>query len=269
MTGLDNDAARMASPRALRQLIRTGSYSGPTGRMARGFVQANVVILPEEFARHFLRFCMLNPKPCPLLAVSEPGSPYLPKLGGDLDIRTDVSAYRVFREGEAVDTVGDIASLWQDDFVTFALGCSFSFEEALEDAGLEVRHNALGLVNPMYTTNVMSQPAGQFAGPLVVTMRPFSPRDAIRAIQITSRFPQVHGAPIHLGDPKAIGIEDLSKPEFGGDAVPIHPGEIPLFWACGVTPQVALKHARPPICITHRPASMLVTDLKNAELSVF
>lgn len=254
--------------KALRARIRSADYTGQTGRMARGFVQANLVILPASYASHFQRFCFLNPKPCPLLAVSEPGSPRLPKLGADIDVRTDVPAYRVFRNGEMTDTVHDIRALWQDDFVAFALGCSFSFEEALEDAGLEVRHNALGLVNPMYTTNIPTEPAGPFSGPYVVTMRPFLPRDAIRAIQITSRFPQVHGAPIHLGDPKAIGIGDLGKPEYGGDAVPIHAGEVPLFWACGVTPQAALRNARPPICITHKPASMLVTDLKNAELSV-
>lgn len=237
--------------------------------MARGFVQANLVILPADFAQHFQRFCFLNPKPCPLLAVNEQGSPHLPRLGLDIDVRTDVPAYRVFREGKPTETVHDIRDLWQDDFVVFALGCSFSFEEALEDAGIEVRHNALGLVNPMYTTNIPTVPAGPFSGPHVVTMRPFSPRDAIRAIQITSRFPQVHGAPIHLGDHRAIGIADLAKPEYGGDAVPVHDGEIPLFWACGVTPQAALKNARPPICITHKPASMLVTDVRNAELSVF
>lgn len=256
-------------PEALRKRIREGEYQGPTGRMARGFVQANLVILPAPYAVHFERFCFLNPKPCPLLAISEAGSPRLPQLGETIDVRTDVPAYRVFRDGEASETVTDISELWQDDFVAFALGCSFSFEEALEDAGLEVRHNALGLVNPMYTTNIPTNQAGPFSGPHVVTMRPFSPADAIRAIQITSRYPNVHGAPIHLGDPEVIGIKDLDRPEFGGDAVPIREGEIPLFWACGVTPQAAIAQARLPICITHRPASMLVTDLRNAELSVF
>lgn len=264
-----NEPKIEGGPEELRRRIRSGEYQGPTGRMARGFVQANLVILPASYAVHFQRFCFLNPKPCPLLAVSEVGSPHLPRLGETIDVRTDVPAYRIFHDGEATETITDISGLWQDDFVAFALGCSFSFEEALEDAGLEVRHNALGLVNPMYTTNIPTKPAGPFSGPHVVTMRPFSPADAVRAIQITSRFPKVHGAPIHLGDPQAIGIKNLDKPEFGGDAVPIQEGEIPLFWACGVTPQVAITHARPPICITHKPASMLVTDLRNAELSVF
>lgn len=256
-------------PVALRERIRKGDYAGPTGRMARGYVQANLVVLPAAFAQDFERFCIINPKPCPLLAVSDVGCPRLPHLGESIDVRTDVPAYCVFRDGERADTVHDISELWRNDFVAFALGCSFSFEEALEHGGIEVRHNALGLVNPMYTTNLPTKPAGPFSGPHVVTMRPFTPKDAIRAIQITSRFPSVHGAPIHLGDPTAIGIKDLGEPEFGGDVVPVYENEVPLFWACGVTPQLAIAQARPPLCITHKPASMLVTDLRNAELSVF
>lgn len=255
-------------PRELRRRIRVSEFAGQTGGLAIGYVQANLVVLPAEFAKDFERYCFLNPKPCPLLGISEPGSSLLPSLGEDIDVHTDIPAYNIFKDGKFEQEANDISSFWQDDFVAFALGCSFSFEEALEAAGLEVRHNALGLVNPMYTTNIPTKPSGLFAGPHVVTMRPFSPKDAIRAIQITSRFPSVHGAPIHMGDPAAIGITDLAKSEFGGDAVPIHDGEIPLFWACGVTPQVAIKKAKPPICITHRPASMLITDLRNAELSV-
>ena len=252
-----------------RAAIRTGSYRGQTGTLARGFVQANIVILPQRHAADFLAFCQSNPKPCPLLAMGRPGDPSLPSLGADIDIRTDVPAYRIVEDGREAAVVHDIRGHWRDDLVTFALGCSFSFEEAIEEAGLGIRHNELGLVNPMYTTSIATIPAGPFRGPIVVTMRPFAPAAAIRAIQITSRFPQVHGAPIHFGDPAAIGIADLDKAEYGGDAVPIHAGEVPLFWACGVTSQQAVEQARLPFCITHKPASMLITDRRNAELSVF
>lgn len=256
-------------PTDLRDLIRSGEYNGTTGGLARGFVQCNLVVLPEEYASFFLAYCQANPKPCPLLAVGKPGDPRLPILGESIDIRSDISAYKIFRDGVHTSDEHNISDLWQSGMVAFALGCSFSFEEALEDAGLDVRHNTLGLVNPMYTTNIETTASGPFCGRTVVTMRPFKPADAIRAIQITSRFPQVHGAPIHFGDPAEIGIEDLDKPEFGGDAVPIHEGEVPVFWACGVTPQVAIANAKPSLCITHKPAHMLVTDVKNASLSIF
>jgi len=262
-------ASLRASTSELRSQIRAGVYDGPTGNLVRGLVQANVVILPKAYAADFLLFCQLNPKPCPLLAVGRPGDPGLPRLGTDIDIRTDVPAYRVLEHGREVDVVRDVISLWRDDLVTFALGCSFSFEDAILSAGLSIRHCELGLVNPMYTTNVATEPAGAFAGPLVVTMRPFLPAQAIRAIQITSRFPGVHGAPIHFGDPADIGIHDLSLVEYGGDVVPMRPREVPVFWACGVTSQVALERAGVPFCITHRPASMLITDRLNAEMAVF
>ncbi|MGX1790341.1 putative hydro-lyase [Bosea sp. NPDC055332] len=252
-----------------RRQIRSGAYRGQTGTLARGFVQANIVILPAAYAADFLAFCQRNPKPCPLLAMGRPGDPSLPSLGEDIDMRSDVPAYRVVENGRETAVVHDITDLWRDDLVTFALGCSFSFEEAIEEAGLGIRHNELGLVNPMYTTNIATAPAGPFKGPIVVTMRPFTPAKAIRAIQITSRFPQVHGAPIHFGDPAAIGIADLARAEYGGDAVPIHDGEVPLFWACGVTSQLAVEQAGLPFCITHKPASMLITDRRNAEFSVF
>ncbi len=263
-------SSRSAGHAALevRRRIRAGDYKGPTGGLARGFVQANIIIIPKEHAADFFEFCYLNPKPCPLLAMGKAGDPSLPGLGADIDIRTDVSAYRVVegrREGTIVD---DITRFWRDDLVTFALGCSFSFEEALEEAGLSVRHNELGLVNPMYTTNVATKPAGPFWGPHVVSMRPFTPADAIRAIQITSRFTAVHGAPMHFGDPAGIGIADLGAVEYGGDAVPIYDGEVPVFWACGVTSQVAVGHAGLPFYISHKPGSMLVTDRRSAEISV-
>ncbi|MBA2608078.1 MAG: putative hydro-lyase [Actinobacteria bacterium] len=259
----------LAKASMTRAAIRAGDYKGATGHLASGFVQSNIVILPEAYAADFLKFCHLNPKPCPLLALGAPGDPRLPTLGEDIDIRTDVPAYRVFKDGKEVDVVHDIKALWRGDLVTFALGCSFSFEEAIQEAGLSIRHCELNLINPMYTTNIATLSVGPFGGPTVVTMRPFKPADAIRAIQITSRFPQVHGAPIHFGDPAAIGIADLGQAEYGGDSVPIYDGEIPVFWACGVTSQIAVISAALPYCITHKPASMLITDRRNAEFSVF
>lgn len=251
---------------AIRRRIRTGTYSGHTSGLAPRHVQANVVILPSELASDFLLFCQRNPKPCPLLAVSEPGQPLLQALGTDLDIRTDVPRYRVWRDGTLVDEPTDIGRYWQGDLVTFAIGCSFSFEQALLDAGLPLRHVELGRNVAMYRTSVATQPAGRFHGPLVVSMRPFTPANAIRAVQITSRFPSVHGAPVHLGKPELIGIEDLGRPDYG-DAIPVADDELPVFWACGVTPQAVVAEARPAICITHAPGCMLITDRLNHELA--
>jgi uncharacterized protein YcsI (UPF0317 family) len=202
------------------------------------------------------------------VAVSEPGDPHLSALGADLDVRTDVPRYRVWRHGELVEEPLEVTHLWRDDLVTFAIGCSFSFEEALMAAGIEVRHVACGTNVPMYRTNIDTVPAGPFAGPMVVSMRPMKAADAIRAIQITTRFPSVHGAPVHLGDPAQIGIADLAHPDYG-DPVEVRPGELPVFWACGVTPQSVIARARPEFCITHAPGHMLVTDRLNADLAVF
>ena len=249
-----------------RWRIRSGDFSGPTAGLAAGNVQANLVILPKALAHDFLRFAQANPKPCPVLAVSEPGDPRLPSLGEELDIRTDLPKYRVWRHGELREEPLDIRDVWQDDLVSFALGCSFSFEQALVEEGIELRHMTCGSNVPMYRTNIRCRPAGRFAGPLVVSMRPLAPADAIRAIQITSRFPSVHGAPVHIGLPKAIGIEDLAKPDYG-DSVPMREGELPVFWACGVTPQAVIAEAKPEFCITHAPGSMLITDLLNTKLA--
>ena len=254
------------SPAALRQSIRSGAHSGNTSGLAAGFVQCNIVILPAQWANDFMRFCQLNPKPCPLIASSDPGDPALPLLG-DIDIRTDVPSYRVFHDGQMSEEISDITSLWRDDLVTFALGCSFSFEEALLADGLDVRNVSEGVNVPMYRTNLACAKAGPFAGDMVVSMRPFKAADAIRAVQICTRFPSVHGAPVHLGDPGLIGIDNLALPDYG-DAVSIGDGELPLFWACGVTPQVALEAAKPPFAITHSPGYMLVTDLRNSQLAV-
>jgi uncharacterized protein YcsI (UPF0317 family) len=249
-----------------RRRIRAEQFTGPTAGLAAGNVQANLVILPKSLAHDFLRFAQANPKPCPVLAVSERGDPNLPSLGADLDIRTDLPKYRVWRYGELVEEPADIRHVWRDDLVSFALGCSFSFEQAMVEEGIELRHITCGSNVPMYRTNIRCMPAGSFAGPMVVSMRPLSPGDAIRAIQITSRFPSVHGAPVHLGLPEAIGIGNLDRPDYG-DVVPVHPGELPVFWACGVTPQAVIAEAEPVFCITHAPGSMLITDLLNAKLA--
>ena len=256
----------MEASRQARLAIRQGRHAGHTAGLARGYVQGNLCILPSEYAEDFRAFCERNPKPCPLLAMSEPGDPRLPALGEDLDIRTDVSRYRVFRNGVLDEEVSDIKALWRDDLVSFVLGCSFSFEEALMDAGLPLRYVEQGRNVPMYRTSVDTVPAGRFRGKLVVSMRPFRPADAIRAIEITSRYPRVHGSPVHIGFPELIGISDLSHP-WVGDSTEVRSGELPLFWACGVTPQSVVLDARPSLCITHSPGHMLVTDLTNASLA--
>jgi uncharacterized protein YcsI (UPF0317 family) len=253
---------------AVRRAIRQGRWTSHTSGVGQDRVQGNVVILPEGDANDFLRYCQRNPKPCPLLAVSEPGQAMLPTLGSDIDIRTDVPMYRVWRHGELVEERADIQALWQDDWVSFVIGCSFSFEQALLEAGLRLRHIDEGKNVAMYRSNLFTQAAGPFQGPMVVSMRPLKAADAIRAVQVTSRFPQVHGAPVHIGDPSLIGIADLSQPDYG-DPVQVMPDELPVFWACGVTPQAAIRQARPAISITHAPGSMLITDLFNSQLASF
>ena len=256
-----------SDPKAVRRAVRSGAHAGHTAGLAPGYVQGNVCILPRDYADDFFVFCQRNPKPCPLLAASDPGDARLPALAEDLDIRSDVPSYRVFRGGEFVEDVPDIRHLWRDDLVAFVLGCSFSFEEALLEAGVPLRHIAEGRNVPMYLTSVDTAPAGPFRGKLVVSMRPFTPANAIRAIQITSRFPSVHGAPVHIGKPELIGIEDVARP-WVGDPTEVRHDELPVFWACGVTPQSVVREARPPLCITHTPGHMIVTDLKNASLAI-
>jgi uncharacterized protein YcsI (UPF0317 family) len=257
-----------STPAQVRAAARAGAWTSHTSGLAERHVQGNVVILPRADADDFLRYCQRNPKPCPLLAVGEPGDPTLASLGADIDIRSDLPRYRVWRDGQVVDEPTDIGALWRDDFVTFVLGCSFSFDQALLDEGLRLRHVDEGRNVAMYRTHIATEPAGPFGGPLVVTMRPLGAAAAIRAVQITSRFPAVHGAPVHLGDPALIGIADLARPDYG-DAVAVRGDEIPVFWACGVTPQAALENARVPLAITHAPGCMLVTDRLNHELAAF
>ena len=261
-------AVTHGSAQQLRAACRSGAFSGHTSGQAQRHVQGNLVILPQALAGDFLLFCLRNPKPCPLLGVGEPGRFDLPALGADIDLRHDLPRYRVWRHGQVVAEPTDIAALWQDDFVAFVLGCSFSFEQALIDEGLRLRHVDQGRNVAMYRSNLPTTAAGPFHGPLVVSMRPLRAADAIRAVQITSRYPAVHGAPVHLGDPALIGVTDLARPDYG-DAVAVLPGELPVFWACGVTPQAALVQAAPPLAITHAPGAMLVTDLLNHQLAAF
>ncbi len=258
----------MQDARHVRTLIRQGAWTAHTSGLADDHVQGNVVILPQAQADDFLRYCQRNPKPCPLLAVSDPGQPLLPSLGSDINICSDVPRYRVWRDGNLVEEPTDVSALWRDDLVTFVIGCSFSFEQALMQAGLPLRHVEQGKNVAMFRTNIPTEPAGPFNGPLVVTMRPMKAAAAIRAVQVTSRFPNVHGAPVHIGDPSQIGIADLQQPDYG-DAVEVMPDELPVFWACGVTPQAAIQQARPAFCITHAPGAMLITDLLNNQLASF
>jgi len=241
--------------------------SGNTAGLALGYVQGNLVILPEALAGDFLRFAQRNPKPCPVIGVSEPGSRKIPELGLDLDVATDIPQYRVWRDGALVDEPFSVEGYWRDDLVSFVIGCSFTFEESLLAAGLPLRHVACGANVAMYRTAIPTNPAGPFQGPLVVSMRPLRPADAIRAIQITSRFPAVHGAPVHIGLPEDIGIRDLGKPDYG-DPVEINDDELPVFWACGVTPQSVIAASKPEFAITHAPGAMLVTDRRNTEYAV-
>jgi uncharacterized protein YcsI (UPF0317 family) len=255
-------------PPALRALIRRGGWDRPTAGLAMGYAQTNLVILPRAYAFDFLLFCQRNPKPCPLLEVLEPGRFQTSFLSPEADIRTDVPRYKIFRQGKVVAVVENINDFWQEDFVTFLLGCSFSFEEALLRAKIPVRHIEENKNVPMYITQIPCKPAGVFHGPMVVTMRPM-PRDkVVQAVQITGRYAAVHGSPIHIGDPAAIGIHTLDQPDFG-EAVRVGKEEVPVFWACGVTPQAVIMQAKPDLCITHAPGCMFVTDILNEELASF
>ncbi|HET6306927.1 MAG TPA: putative hydro-lyase [Rhodopila sp.] len=246
----------------VRLAARNGHYRDQTSGAAPGFVQANIAILPARQAQLFAEFCALNAQACPVLAMGEPGNPALPTLGQDIDIRHDLPRYRVYRDGVLTEAPDDVAHLWRDDLVTFAIGCSFTFEHALMEQGLELRHIRLGRNVAMYRTTIPTKTVGPFGGPIVVSMRPFVAADVARAVQISGRFPQMHGAPVHHGDPACIGIADLARPDYG-DAVPVEPNETPLFWACGVTSQAALQQARLPLFLAHAPGYMLLTDLPH------
>ena len=257
-----------APAEAVRKAIRSGSYTGHTAGLAAGKLQCNLAILPRDHALDFLRFCLRNPKPCPIVGVGDSGDPMLPTLGRDIDIRTDVAKYRVFRDGALSEEVTDISDVWTDDLVTVALGCSFTFENAMVRNGIPVRHLESGRNVPMFRTSIDLVPAGRFSGKMVVTMRPIPADQVDAAREISRRYPQAHGAPIAVGDPAQIGISDLSAPDWG-DAVEIRPGEVPVYWACGVTPQNVLLGAGLPICITHSPGHMLIADVaEDAETTI-
>lgn len=249
----------------VRQAARSGELTGPTAGLALGFVQANLVVVPKDLAFDFLLFCQRNPKPCPLLDVTEPGDPEPRLAAPGADLRTDLPRYRVYKEGQLADEPTDLKSYWRDDLVGFLIGCSFTFENALLQAGLPIRHIEAGVNVPMYRTNIPCRPAGVFHGPIVVSMRPMTPSQALQAARVCSRFPRAHGAPVHFGNPGTIGLSDLSRPDFG-DPVPIKAGEVPVFWACGVTPQAVAMEVKPPLLITHKPGHMFVTDWRDVDL---
>jgi uncharacterized protein YcsI (UPF0317 family) len=255
----------MRTPAEVRAACRAGTLDRPTSGLADGFVQANLMVVPREAAFDFLLFCQRNPKPCPLVEVVEAGS-VEPRCAPGADLRTDLPRYRVYRDGRLVEERSEVRALWTDDLVAFLIGCSFSFEEALTEAGVPLRHVEACSNVPMYRTGVPTTPAGRFHGPLVVSMRPIPASLVPLAVRVTARFERVHGAPVHVGEPAALGIADVARPDFG-DPVEIRPGELPVFWACGVTPQAAALASRLPFCITHAPGFMFVSDLTNASLS--
>jgi uncharacterized protein YcsI (UPF0317 family) len=251
----------------VRARIRDNDHTGPTSGLAPGFVQANLVVLPEEYAFEFLKFCVRNPKPCPVLEVTEVGSPEPVVTAPGADLRTDVPRYRVYERGELVEETPDILGRWRGDLVSFLIGCSFTFETALIAAGLRIAHAEQGRNVPMYVTGKECIPSGPFAGPMVVSMRPYGPEELPLVVSVSGRYPSMHGAPVHVGDPEALGIGDLASPEFG-EPVEIEEGQIPVFWACGVTPQAVAMKAKPPLMITHSPGHMFVTDRRHSEYEV-
>jgi uncharacterized protein YcsI (UPF0317 family) len=255
----------MQTGEQVRRAARLGELRKPTPGLAPGFVQANLVVVPRDVAFDFLLFCQRNPRPCPLLDVTDPGSPEPHQIAPGADVRVDLPRYRVYRYGELIEEPDDLRPWWRDDLVAFLLGCSFTFENALAGEGVPVRHIEQGRNVPMYRTSIACRPAGIFRGPMVVSMRPLTPAQAETATRVCARFPRAHGTPVHVGDPSAIGVRDLARPDFG-DMVDIRPGEVPVFWACGVTPQAVAMEARPPLLLTHSPGHMFVTDLRDSEL---
>lgn len=254
-------------PSKIRNAIRHGQWSKPTAGLAPGYTQANLVILPKKYAYDFLLFCLRNPKPCPLLEVTDAGSPHPRKLASNADLRTDIPKYNIYKKGKLTDKVDDISNYWSDDLVSFLIGCSFTFERALLENDIPLRHIEDESNVPIFKTSVPTETSGIFRGPLVVSMRPMRRTDAIRAVQVTSRFPSVHGAPVHIGEPGLIGIKDIEQPDFG-EPVRIKEDEIPVFWACGVTPQAVVMESKPDIVITHSPGYMFVTDVKEENHSI-
>lgn len=250
-----------STPTGARAAYRDGTVI-PTSGHASGYTQANLVILPKDWAWDMLLFGQRNPGPVPLLDVSDAGSPRT-ELAPEADLRTDLPLYRVWRDGVLTEQVPDITDLWREDLVAFLIGCSFSFEQALLEADVPVRNIEQGRNVAMYRTNRQCRPAGRLRGDLVVSMRPVPAALVPAAVQVTARMPQVHGAPVHVGSPEELGITDLGSPDFG-DAIEAHPGDVPVFWACGVTPQAALMASKPPFAITHAPGHMFVSDVPDS-----
>ena len=253
------------TPAQARALFRTTDVATTAGFSA-GYVQANLIALDKKYAFDFLLFAQRNPKPCPLLGVLEPGEVSSPLLAGG-DIRTDIPSYRVFSHGSLIDEPTDATAYWTEDTVAFVIGCSFTFEQALVDNGVPVAHIEQGVNVPMYLTNIDCEPAGVFSGKMVVSMRPIPAGLVADAVRITSRYPAVHGAPVHVGEPGLIGIDDLGAPDFG-DAVDLPAGWVPVFWACGVTPQSIVMHSKPELAICHSPGKMLITDVRDVAYQV-
>ncbi len=253
------------NPKDVRFMIRNGELTGPTAGICPGYAQGNLVVLPKELAYDFLLFTQRNPKSCPLLEVSDTGSRCFFESAPGSDIARDIPLYRVYQDGILIGEYPEAVNFWREDFVSFLIGCSFSFEADLLDAGIPVRHIQEDKNVPMYRTNIPCTPAGVFHGNMVVSMRPLPHRLVPKAVQITGEMPKVHGAPIHIGDPSAIGIRDIAQPDFG-EAVTIYPGEVPVFWPCGVTPQNVLMDSKPSFAITHAPGHMFITDIKNINL---
>ena len=249
----------------IREECRKGDFTSPTAGHAPGFVQANLVIIPAEFSYDFLLFCQRNPKPCPILEVLDKGSPQTRLIAKDADLRTDLPKYRIYESDKIIDEPNNINKYWRDDLVSFLLGCSFTFDRALRENGIPVRHEDEGRNVPMYRTNIPCKSAGVFQGPLVVSMRPMTADFALQASRITGRFPRAHGSPVHLGDPSQIGISNINRPDYG-ESVTIHPNEIPVFWACGVTPQAVAVASKIPFLITHSPGHMFVSDWTDNQL---
>ena len=253
------------TPAEVRELIREGVIDFPTAGMCRGYAQANLVILPPEYAADFEEFTRRNPFACPVLEIVR-GTPETHDMGEGASIVTDIPRYRVYENGVFTKELTDASAYWKEGYTGFLIGCSFSFEEALMEAGIQVRHIAQGRNVPMYKTNIETVKAGPFEGPMVCSMRPMTLENAQKAYAITEKMPNVHGAPVQRGDGAEIGIRDIMKPDYG-DAVDFYEGEIPVFWPCGVTPQAAVEHAKPPVVITHAPGHMFITDIKNSELN--
>jgi uncharacterized protein YcsI (UPF0317 family) len=249
----------------VRAAIRCGAHTGHTAGLAPGRLQANLAILPAAYAEDFHTFCKQNPKPCPLVGKSEVGVPHIPALGADIDIRTDLPGYNVYRDGVLAASLTDISDLWSDDMVVFAIGCSFTFERALMDAGLRLWHIENNKTVPMYRTAIETRPAGPFGGGTVVSMRALPESQIAKAVEISGHYPWAHGGPIHIGDPADIGIADLHAPDWGDVPPALKRGDMPLFWGCGVTPQNAIRAAGIPLCITHKPGCMLISDVGEFE----